>query len=129
LGDFLLYGFFSGGESDYRRVLKPDGQVILMKAISSLEAAMRSLNDGTTEFQMLRLLNDHSENFLALCEHINKQEGKLSSLRQLLHQRCSELTEFQEEREKVTIFIRLCALLKQGIQEDFFSLLFQFLTI
>lgn len=120
MGDFLLYGFFSGGQSDYRRVLKPDGQVILMKAISSLEAAMGSLNDGTTEFQMLRLLNDHSKNFLALCEHINKQESKLSSLRQLLHQRCNELTAFQEEREEVAIFIRLCALLKQGIQEDLF---------
>lgn len=86
-----------------------------MLAISSLEAAIRSLKDGTTELQMLILLSQHSERFLALCEQINKEEGKLSSLRQLLHQRCVELTAFQEERDKVTVFIRMCSLIKQGI--------------
>lgn len=99
--------------------MKPDGQEILMKAISSLEAALGSLKDGTTEFQMLSLLNGHSEKFLALCRQIVKEEGKLSSLRQLLHQRCVELSAFQEEREKVTIFITICSLIKQGIQEVF----------
>lgn len=84
-------------------------------AISSLEAAIGSLKDGTTEFQMLSLLNQHSERFLALCEQINMEEGKLSSLRQLLHRRCVELTAFQEERDKVTIFITMCSLIKQGI--------------
>lgn len=113
----LLSGncLFSGGESDYRRVLKPDGQEILMIAISSLEAALGSLKDGTTEFQMLSLLNGHSERFLLLCGQIDKEEGKLSSLQQLLHQRCVEVTAFQEERERVTIFIRICSLIKQGI--------------
>ncbi|XP_078381354.1 E3 ubiquitin-protein ligase rnf213-alpha-like isoform X3 [Oculina patagonica] len=102
-----------GRESDYRRVLKEDGQEILMKAISSLEAAVGSLKDGTIEFQMLILLHDYSERFLALCGHISKEEGKLSLLRQLLHQRCVELTAFQEERDKVSIFIRMCSLIKQ----------------
>ena len=96
-------------------MLKSDGQEMLMKAVSSLEAAMGSLKDGTTEFQILSLLNDHSERFLELCKQINKEEGKLSSLRQLLHQHCVELTAFQEEREKVTVFIRMCLLVKQGI--------------
>lgn len=86
-----------------------------MKAISSVEAAMGSLKDRTTEFQMLRLLKEHSERFLELCEHINKGGSKLSSLRQLLHQRCVELTAFLEEREKVTVFVRMCSLIKQGI--------------
>jgi len=99
--------------------LKPDGKEILTKAISSLEAALGSLKDGTIEFQMLSLLNGHSERFLVLCGQIDNEEGKLSPLKQLLHRRCIELTAFQEERDKVTIFIRLCALLKQGIQEIF----------
>lgn len=86
-----------------------------MKAISSLEAATGSLKDGTIEFEILSLLNDHSERFLALCKQINKEEGELSFLRQLLPQRCIELTAFQEEREKVTIFIRMCSLIKRGI--------------
>lgn len=76
---------------------------------------MDSLKDGSTEFQMLSLLNDHSERFLELCKHINKEESKLTSLRRLLHQRCVELTAFEEEREKVVIFIRMCSLIKQGI--------------
>lgn len=88
-----------------------------MKAISSLEAATGSLKDGTIEFEILSLLNDYSERFLALCKQINKEEGELSfsKLRQLLPQRCIELTAFQEEREKVTIFIRMCSLIKRGI--------------
>ena len=110
-----LFGIFSGRESDYRRVLRPDGQEILMKAISSLEAATGSLKDGTIEFEILSLLSDHLERFLALCKQINKEEVELSSLRQLLLQRCVELTAFQEEREKVTIFIRMCSLIKRGI--------------
>lgn len=110
-----LFGIFSGRESDYRRVLRPDGQEILMKAISSLEAATGSLKDGTIEFEILSLLSDHLERFLALCKQINKEEVELSSLRQLLPQRCVELTAFQEEREKVTIFIRMCSLIKRGI--------------
>ena len=85
-----------------------------MKAISSLEAATGSLKNGSIEFEILGLLNDHSERFLALCKQINKEEGEMSSLRQLLPQRCVELTAFQEEREKVAIFIRMCSLIKQG---------------
>jgi len=95
--------------------LKPDGQEILMKAISSLEATLGSLKDGAIELQMLSLLNSHSERFLALCRQIGKEEGKLSSLKELLNQRCVELSAFEEEREKVTIFIRICSLIKQGI--------------
>lgn len=91
-----------------------------MLAISSLEAAVGSLKDGTIEFQMLILLRDHSERFLALCGHISKEEGKLSLLRQLLHQRCVELTAFQEERDKVSIFIRMCSLIKQGNKKILF---------
>ena len=111
---------FSGRESDYRHVLEEDGQEILMLAISSLEAAVGSLKDGTIEFQMLILLNDHSDRFLALCEHITK-EGKMPLLRQLLHQRCVELSAFQEERDKVYIFITMCSLIKQGNKNILFE--------
>ncbi len=118
----MLCWIISGRESDYRdRVLKPDGQEILMLAISSLEAAVGSLKDGTIEFQMLIILKEHSDRFLALCEHITKEEGKLSLLRQLLHQRCIELTAFQEERDKVSVFIRMCSLIKQGNKKNYSS--------
>ena len=109
-----MLGYFSGRESDFRHVLKPDGQEILMKAISSLEAAVGYLKDGNIEFQMLILLHEHSERFLALCEQINKEEGTISLLRDLLHQRCIELAAFQEERDKVSTFITMCSLTKQG---------------
>ncbi|KAJ7339583.1 hypothetical protein OS493_005986 [Desmophyllum pertusum] len=69
--------------------------------------------NGTIEFQMLILVHDHSERFLELCEQINEEEGKMPLLRQLLEQRRIELAAFQEERDKVSTFIRMCSLIKQ----------------
>ena len=100
---------FSGRESDYRRVLKEDGQEILMLAISSLEAAMGLLKNGAIEVQMLNLLKDNSKRFLLLCQQISKDENKSSSLSHLLDQRCTELTAFQQERNNVSTFIRMCS--------------------
>ena len=97
-------------------MLKEDGQVILMEALSSLEAAVGDLKDGSIEFQMLILIRDHSERFLALCalcEQIIK-EGSEKFLRQLLHRRMTELTAFEEERKEVSSFISMCSLIKKG---------------
>jgi len=104
----------SGRQSDYRRVLKPDGQEILMLALSSLEAAVTFLKDGSIEFRMLLLIRDHSERFLLLCELISEEGSEQSSLKQALEQRCSEITAFEDERDKVSSFIRMCLLIKQG---------------
>lgn len=106
--------YFSGRESDFRKMLKPEGQELLMLAISSLEAAERSLNNGTIEYQMLILLRDRSEIFLALFEQNNKEKGKIPLLKQLLDQRCIELAAFKKERDKVSTFIRMCSLIKKG---------------
>ncbi|KAJ7355100.1 hypothetical protein OS493_027889 [Desmophyllum pertusum] len=103
----------NGRESDFRKMLKPEGQEFLMLAISSLEAAERSLNNGTIEYQMLILLRDRSEIFLALFEQINKEKGKIPLLKQLLNQRCIELAAFKKERDKVSTFIRMCSLIKK----------------
>jgi len=105
---------FSGRESDYRRVLKEDGQEILMLAISSLEAAIGLLRNGAIEVQMLFLLKDHSERFVLLCKQIGKDENKSSSLSHLLHQRCTELIAFQKEQNNVSTFIRMCSCFETG---------------
>ena len=94
-------------------MLKPDGQEFLMLALSSLEAAVAFLKNGSIEFQILELIRDHSERFLLLCEQIGKENEK-PTLKQLLDQRCIELTTFQKEREKVSSFIRMCSFIKQG---------------
>ena len=109
-----MLGFNPGVESDYRSVLKPDGQEILMLALSSFEAAVGSLKDGTIEYQMLIVIRDCSERFLELYEQINKEQSKTLQLKRLLHQRCLELKAFQEERDKISAFIRICSLVKQG---------------
>ena len=95
-------------------MLKPDGQEILMLALSSLDAAKSFLKDGSIAFRMLLLIRDHSERFLLLCEQISKEGSEQSSLEQLLDQRCMEITAFQEERDNVSSFIRMCLLIKQG---------------
>jgi len=105
---------FPGRESDYRCVLKEDGQEILMLAISSLEAAIGLLKNGAIEVQMLILLKDYSERFLLLCKQISKDENESSSLSHLLNQRCSELIAFQRERNSVSAFLRMCSCIEQG---------------
>ena len=85
-----------------------------MLAISSLEAAIGLLKNGAIEVQMLILLKDYSERFLLLCKQISKDENKSSSFSHLLNQRCSELIAFQQERNNVSTFIRMCSCIKQG---------------
>ena len=103
-------------------MLKEDGQEILMLAISSFEAAVNNLKDGSVEFQMLLVIRDNSERFVELYELINKDESKIFLLVQILRQRCEELKAFQDEREKVTSFVRMCSLIKQGNERGSFDL-------
>ena len=105
---------FSGRESDFRRVLWEEGREILILALSSLEAAVVGLKDGSIEFQLLNVILDHSEQFFVVYEEICKDESEKSMLKQLLDQRSRELTEFEIERQKVFSFIRMCLTIKQG---------------
>lgn len=109
-------------ESNCRSVLKEDGQEILMLAISSFEAAVNNLKDGSVEFQMLLIIRDNSERFVELYELINEEESKIFLLGQILRQRCEELKAFQDERNKVTSFVMMCSLIKQGIERGSFYL-------
>ena len=110
----LLSLVIPGRETDYSRFLKKEGQELLILALSSLEAAMEFLEDGSIEFQMLTLLHDNSERFLMLCEQISKKGSEQTSLKQVLDQRCTEITAFEEECGKVCSFIRTCSVIKQG---------------
>ena len=109
-------------ESNCRSVLKEDGQEILMLAISSFEAAVNNLKDGSVEFQMLLIIRDNSERFVELYELINEEESKIFLLGQILRQRCEELKAFQDEGNKVISFVRMCSLIKQGIERGSFYL-------
>ena len=110
----LLFISCLGQESDRRFFLKEDGQEILMMAISSIEDVVKSLKDGTTEFQILHLLCDVQKRFLVLCEHMGKKEANKSSLADVVRQRCIELAAFEEERGKVSTLLRMCSNIKQG---------------
>lgn len=106
--------YFLGKASDLRRVLKEDGREILMKALSSIEAAAGSLKDGVIECEIVGVLRDHADRFLILCDHIYKEQSKINFLTQLLNRRCIELDAFDQERDDVCAFIRMCSTLKQG---------------
>ena len=109
-------------ESNCLKLLKEDGQEMLMLAISSFEAAVNNLEDGSVEFQMLLVIRDNSERFVELYELINKKESEISLLRQILRQRCEELKAFQNEQDKVTSLVRMCSLIKQGNERGSFYL-------
>ena len=91
-------------------MLKEDGQEILMLALSSLEAAINGVLDSSIEFELLKLVLDHSDQFLILSEKIKKK----SALKKSLNQRYMELTAFEEERQNVSSFIRMCKPIWQG---------------
>ena len=91
-------------------MLKEDGQEILMLALSSLEAGINGVLDSSIEFELLKLVLDHSDQFLILSEKIKKK----SALKKSLNQRYMELTAFEEERQKVSSFIRMCEPIWQG---------------
>lgn len=95
-------------------MLKGDGQEILMLALSSLEAAVDGVKDGSIEFQLLKLVLDHSDRFFMLSEKISKKGSEKSTLKQSLNQRYVELTAFEQERQQVSSFIRMCVAIKQG---------------
>ena len=91
-------------------MLKEDGQEILMLALSSLEAAINGVLDSSIEFELLKLVLDHSDQFLILSEKIKKK----SALKKSLNQRYMELTAFEEERQNVSSFITMCKPIWQG---------------
>ena len=95
-------------------MLKEDGQEILMLALSSLEAAINGVLDSSIEFELLKLVLDHSDRFLILSEKISKRGRDKSALKKSLNQRHMELTAFEEERQKVSSFIRMCEPIWQG---------------
>ena len=95
-------------------MLKKDGQEILTLALSSLEAAISGVLDGSIEFQLLKLVLDHSDRFLILSEKISKRGRDKSALKKSLNQRYMELTAFEKERQKVSSFIRMCAPIWKG---------------
>ena len=81
-----------------------------MLALSSLKAAINGVLDSSIEFELLKLVLDHSDRFLILSEKIKKK----SALKKSLNQRYMELTAFEEERQKVSSFIRMCEPIWQG---------------
>ena len=86
--------------------------------MSTIEAAVMYLEDKSITLQMLTLVRDNSERFLELCEQIEQivKERSKEYLEKLLNQRIIELTAFQEERKKVSSFVRMCSLITQGKQ-------------
>ena len=96
------------------RVLKADGQEILVMALSSLEDAVRTLKGGAIQCQLLMLIRDNLDRFLELSQEIIKEGTKNSELRQNLDQRLAELSAFEDERDQVVGLIEMCNLIKGG---------------
>lgn len=91
---------------------------MLVLALSSLEASVAFLKDGSIEFQMLNLIREHSDRFLMLSAQISKHESQQALLKKLLDQRITEQTAFLVERDKVSSFVRMCYPIKQGNRKN-----------
>ena len=97
---------------DHKGDLKPDGQAILLMALTSLKDAMCTLKDGTIQYQLLMLIKDNSDRFLMLCQEMDKEGHE--NLKQSLNQRLAELRAFEVEREQVIGLLGMCNLIKGG---------------
>ena len=105
---------FLGRELNHEGDLEPDGQEILVMAVTALEDAIRNLKDGTIEYQLLELIRDNSNRFLELSQDINKEDNENAVLRQSLGQRLAELHAFEVERSHVSLILLRCSLIKGG---------------
>lgn len=115
----VLY-YLLGRNHENRQALGQDGLEILKKAESSLKEVIKLLEDGSITLDILSLIKKHPERFMVLCEQISEEGGK-NALQELLDRRIMELSVFQEEREKVSSFIKMCSLLRQGKDTTFQS--------
>ena len=111
---FIVCLCFLGRGFDHEGDLKPDGQEILLMALTSLEDAMCTLKDGTIQCQLLMLIRDNLDRFLELSQEINKEGNEKAVLRQCLDQRLAELRAFEVERDQVVGLIGMCTLIKGG---------------
>ena len=110
---FSLFFFFLPGRGfDRKGDLKPDGQAILLMALTSLQDAMCTLQDGTIQYQLLMLIRDNFDRFLMLCQEMDKEGHE--NVRQSLNQRLAELRAFEVEREQVIGLLGMCNLIKGG---------------
>ena len=112
LAYFHWFLFLPGRGFDHKGDLKPDGQAILLMALTSLEDAMCTLKDGTIQYQLLMLIRDNFDQFLMLCQEMDKEDHK--NVRQSLNQRLAELRAFEVEREQVIGLLGMCTLFKGG---------------
>ena len=112
LAYFHWFFFLPGRGFDHKGDLKPDGQEILLMALTSLEDAMCTLKDGTIQYQLLMLIKDNFDRFLMLCQEMDKEGHE--NVRQSLNQRLAELRAFEVEREQVIGLLGMCTLFKGG---------------
>ena len=97
---------------DHKGDLKPDGQEILLMALTSLEDAMCTLKDGTIQCQLLMLVRDNFDRFVMLSQEMDKEGHE--NLKQSLNQRLAELSAFEVERDQVVGLLGMCNLIKRG---------------
>ena len=109
---FTVFFFWPGRGFDRKGDLKPDGQAILLMALTSLQDAMCTLQDGTIQYQLLMLIRDNFDRFLMLCQEMDKEGHE--NVRQSLNQRLAELRAFEVEREQVIGLLGMCNLMKGG---------------
>ena len=77
--------------------------------MTSLEAVCGELKNAEIKVKTLKLIDEHSQRFLDLCSILN-----IKGMNELSRKRLAELKAFMDEREQVTAFVRICAMLKQG---------------
>ena len=77
--------------------------------MTSLEAVCGELKNAEIKVKTLQLIDEHTQHFLDLCGIL-----KIEGMKEISQKRLAELKAFMDEREQVTAFVRICAMLKQG---------------
>ncbi|XP_028416584.1 E3 ubiquitin-protein ligase rnf213-alpha-like [Dendronephthya gigantea] len=107
-GFLKFFGNSTWGETE---VTESDSGTILVSAVSCVENVVNSVNDGTVTAATLKVLREHSKQFLELCEvHQTNQSGSQHvPMRTTFETRLSELREFHNLNGQLKCFLDLCS--------------------
>ncbi|XP_048587615.1 E3 ubiquitin-protein ligase rnf213-alpha isoform X3 [Nematostella vectensis] len=110
------------GAAASREMWSDEACRIMERAISSIGRVQECIFDGSITVKTLKLVQQHSDDFIQLYCLVSKNDDKLpsaGSVKDNLRQRTTELAIFDELRKEISTYIKLCS---SGKEKETFEL-------
>ena len=110
---FYFQGNDSSGKTEFIKDF--EGATLMIMAETCFTGLINSVEDGTVKVATLKLLKEHSEQYLKLCKICQTDEKVETPIKASLSQRLCELDAFLELKDHLECFIRFCNDFSSGI--------------